>query len=248
MWHRNVVQPSDRAVVLYEQLLASIGERAAEIEPRPLVSHWPHIGSAYRGLVIVGQALRGWPDEWRASDARTPEGRNRILSATRARPRRAEPLDWVPSQRAVRNSPFWGFARHHVGELEPDASVPWYARFAWVNLYPVAPEAPPDNPSGPLKEAQEPHVGELLVAIVEMLEAKRVILVAGPDFWRPAVESAGLAELPSAPSPLMSAGRAGKRTWVVGYHPKWASFQHFGAPRYAALAAATVRGVEGAGP
>jgi hypothetical protein len=116
-----------RSLELYDQLLASIGERSAEIEPRPLVSHWPHKGSAYRGLVIVGQALRGWRDDWQASEARTAEGRQRVLAMTRARNAdRPEPLDWVPSHPKVRNSPFWAFARHLVEELEPDTRVPWW--------------------------------------------------------------------------------------------------------------------------
>jgi hypothetical protein len=232
----------DRALELYDELLASIGERSAEIEPRPLVSHWPHVGSAYRGLVIVGQALRGWPDDWQASEARTAQGRQRVLAMTRARNAdHPDPLDWVPSHPKVRNSPFWAFSRHLVDQLEPDPSVPWYARYAWVNLYPVAPESPPDNPGGPLKEAQQPFVGALLAAIVDMLEADRVVVVAGPQFWQPAADAAGLGGLPNAESPLIAAGRVGARRWAIGYHPKWASFQHFGAARYAALVADAVR-------
>jgi hypothetical protein len=54
------MQPADRVLELYDRILASIGERAAEIEPCPLVSHWPHVGSAYRGLVkrIGSSSLR----------------------------------------------------------------------------------------------------------------------------------------------------------------------------------------------
>ena len=125
----------ERAAELYGGLLASIGERAAEIEPRLLVSHWPHVGSAYRGLVIVGQALRGWPDEWHASEASTADGRARILATTKARNAdRADALEWVPSHPRVRNSPFWLFSRHLVERLEPESVAPWYARYAWVNL------------------------------------------------------------------------------------------------------------------
>ena len=47
----------------YDRLLASIGDRAADIGDRPVVTHWPHVGSAYRGLVIVGQAVYGWADD-----------------------------------------------------------------------------------------------------------------------------------------------------------------------------------------
>jgi len=228
----------DRVLGLYDDLLASIGQRSSAIEPRPLVSHWPHVGSTYRGLVIVGQALRGWPDDWQAAEARTAEGRQRILAMTRARNAdRPDPLDWVPSHPKVRNSPFWAFCRHLVDELEPDPGVNWYARYAWVNLSPVAPEAPPDNPGGPLKEAQEPFVGALLAAVVEWLDADRGVVVAGPQFWQPAVDAAGLAGLAKAASPLIAAGQAKGRRWVVGYHPKWASFQHYGAARYSALVA-----------
>lgn len=48
----------DTAVIAaYGRLLASIGSRADDIGDRPVVTHWPHVGSAYRGLVIVGQAV-----------------------------------------------------------------------------------------------------------------------------------------------------------------------------------------------
>jgi hypothetical protein len=41
---------------LNDRLLKAIGDRAAEIQERPVVTKWPHIGSAFDGLVIVGQA------------------------------------------------------------------------------------------------------------------------------------------------------------------------------------------------
>jgi hypothetical protein len=80
--YAGAMRPTVRTEAAYDALLASIGERSADIDPRPLVSHWPHVGSAYRGLVIVGQALRGWPDEWPASEARIAAGRQRILNVT----------------------------------------------------------------------------------------------------------------------------------------------------------------------
>ena len=43
----------ERAVIAgYDALLTSVGDRAAEIGSRPVVTHWPHVGSAYRGLVM----------------------------------------------------------------------------------------------------------------------------------------------------------------------------------------------------
>jgi len=144
----------------------------------------------------------------------------RKVVKTRARNAdRPDPLEWVPSHPKVRNSPFWAFSRHLVEVLEPDEITPWYARYAWVNLYPVAPESPPDNPGGPLKAAQEPFVGELLNALVDSLEADRVVVVAGPQFWQPVANGAGLAGLADAESPLIAAGRSAGRSWVIGYHP-----------------------------
>lgn len=92
---------------IYDELLASVGARAEAIAPRLCVSHWPHVGSAYDGsLLIVGQALRGWVDKWVASEVATSEGRARVLAAVRAQAvSRAEPLGWVPTQVKVRNSP-----------------------------------------------------------------------------------------------------------------------------------------------
>lgn len=226
-----------RAVRLYSDLLGSIGTRATEIGPRPLVNHWPHIGSAYNGLLIVGQALRGWEDEWHAPDAQTPDGRARVLAAARARgASREEPLDWVPTHPKVKNSPFWIFSRHLVEALVPGEGQ-WYARYAWANLYPVAPEDPPDNPTGVLKAAQDPFVGPLLIELADMLQATRVIVIAGPAYWYHARRTGQLTNLGPMEKPLLWRGTAYRRQWLVGYHPKWASFQGWGAPTYAAMAA-----------
>jgi len=229
----------------YDRLLDAIGQRADEVGDRPVVTHWPHVGSAYRGLVIVGQAVYGWGDDYLAPHFQTQAGREEGIAAFRARVDKPDPLHWIDEHR-VRTSPFWRAVRRFVGALEPDIDAPWYARFAWVNLYPAAPENPPGNPGGALKEAQDPHVGQLLRAVTDMLDAKRVIAVVGP-FWWPAAGPAGLADLAEEPRPLMRAGRSGGRTWVVGWHPNGASHRGFGAAAYTDLIVDVVRKVE-AGP
>lgn len=60
---------------------------------------------------------------------------------------------------------------------------------------------------------------------------------AGPIYWYHARRTGDLRDLQAAHKPLTWRGRARGREWVVGYHPKWASFQGWGAPRYAQLAA-----------
>jgi hypothetical protein len=238
-WHKFL-----RAINAYDRLLASVGERASEIEPTPVVVHWPHSGSCYRGTVIVGQALRGWPDDFPATTFGTAEGRSRAIETARERNAdRDDPMDWVATHR-VRNSPFWKTARLVAEALEPDEDKPWFARWCWLNLYPCAPADPPGNPSGALKEAQDPFVGELLAAQIDLLEARRVIAFVGPWWW-PAAGPAGLAELPEATAPLLRAGRdATGRTWVVGWHPNGASHRGWGPNRYAQLVVDMVRAIE----
>lgn len=236
--------PVDETAVIagYDALLTSVGSRAGEIGDRPVVTHWPHAGSAYRGLVIVGQAVYGWGDDYLADHFQTEAGRQESIAAFRARVDRLDPLDWIETH-SVRTSPFWRAVRRLVEALEPELEVPWYARFAWVNLYPAAPEDPPGNPGGALREAQDPHVGPLLRAVTDWLDAKRVIAVVGP-FWWSAAGPAALADLPEEPRPLLRAGRSGGRTWVVGWHPNGASHRGFGPAAYTDIIVNAVAKVE----
>jgi hypothetical protein len=220
-------------ITSYESLLASIGDRADKIGSRPVVTHWPHVGSAYRGLVIVGQAVYGWGDDYSAAHFQSEAGRQEGIAAFRARVDKPEPLQWIETH-PVRTSPFWRAVRRLVEALEPDLEATWYARFAWVNLYPAAPEDPPGNPGGALKEAQDPHVGPLLRAVTDWLDAKRVIALVGPYWWQ-AAGPARLSALPEQPRPLLRAGRSGGRTWVIGWHPNGASHRGFGASAYTDL-------------
>ena len=232
-----------RAVNAYDRLLASVGDRAAEIEPRPVLVLWPHVGSAYDGTVIVGQALRGGGDEFTASSFRTPDGRARAIEAARERPDPAEPMSWIATHH-VRTSPFWSTARLLVEALEPGQSSPWYARWCWLNLFPCAPDNPPGNPGGALRKAQDPFVGDLLAAELDLLSARRVIALVGP-FWWPAAGPLGLGDLPEMPRPLYCAGRDDfGRTWVVGWHPTGANYHGWSPTRYAQLIVDRIRAVE----
>jgi hypothetical protein len=110
-------------IARYDALLTSIGSRAGEIGDRPVVTHWPHVGSAYRGLVIVGQAVYGWGDDYRADHYQTEAGRQESIAAFRARVDRPDPLAWIETH-SVRTSPFWRAVRRLVEALEPDLEAP----------------------------------------------------------------------------------------------------------------------------
>lgn len=200
--------------------------------------------------MIVGQAVYGWPDGWRAAEADTVAGRAKILEFTLARNADAsEPIGWIENSDR-RDRPFWRSCRLLVEALAPTSTAPWWGRFTWANLYPVAweadPNAPPgspaahaDNPGGELKKAQDPFVADLLRATIEWLNSAVVVVLGGPYWWPASSAVAGLTE---RPRPLMRAGRAEGRTWVIGWHPNGANRRGFTPERYVPIVIDAVNG------
>ena len=241
-----------RAVGLYDELLASIGARAAEIEPRPVASHWPHVGSGYRGLVIAGQALQGWDRavrgaRWQATDAETAAGRQEIINRSRTwHEDYEEPVATIAELPNRRSKPFWKVSAALVRALEPGPE-PWYSRYAWGNVYPVSTDYSETedaaSPWGALKEAQDNHVGELFSALMEMLDARRIVIVSGPQYWWAPAQGV-LGGLEPMPRPLVAAGRLQGRSWVVAYHPGWAFRRHFTTASYTDLILKTLAQLE----
>jgi hypothetical protein len=217
---------SAQAAELYQTLLSSVGALVPASDDTSVVAHWPHVGSSYDGLAIVGQALRGWPDEFDPAGFRSAASRTDAMAVIHRRTAgRTEPMDWLATSR-VRNSPFWTVARLATEGLTSGGG-PWFSRFAWLNLYPLAPEL--GNPGGWLREAQDPHVGSLLRALINMIRARTVIALVGP-FWWPTGSSPYFADLEHRPRPLIRRGAIDGRTWVVGWHPGGAS-RHTCVPR-----------------
>jgi hypothetical protein len=237
----------DTAVIAgYDALLTSVGSRAGAIGDRPVVTHWPHVGSSYRGLVIVGQAVYGWGDDSEPNTSRRRLGGKRAsrpfglgsTGLTRSTGSRDTPFAPRPSgARSVDSS----------RRSNPTRTLRGTRASPGVNLYPAAPENPPGNPGGALREAQDPHVGPLLRAVTGWLDARRVIAVVGP-FWWSAARPAGLADLPEEPRPLLRAGRSGGRTWVVGWHPNGANHRGFGPAAYTEIIVKAVAKVESTRP
>ena len=90
-----------RAEGAYLRMLDGVAERAGRMEGRVIASHWPFVGTDYRRLLIVGQALAGWDDEaspalWRPTDLLIGGGARRVLEASQrwamARPSRSPNL------------------------------------------------------------------------------------------------------------------------------------------------------------
>jgi hypothetical protein len=251
------------AFARYRDMLRRVGNCASEIGPRPVASHWPFRGSAYRsgGLFYVGQALDGWDAvecsaRWWAEEAATVAGRERILqqtaSWTAGRP--DEPIAGVFEHPGREGSAFWTLGRDIARALNSGLPEPWYAHLAWGNVYPLAHEQLPErnlpraSPRGALKEAQDANVGPLLKDLVDLLEPSRVVIVAGPEYWRDAEAGTGV-DFKAAAFPLLRIGRSERQSWIVGYHPRY--FRQESARRFgrgtgtnAAYVAAVIRNLD----
>jgi type I restriction enzyme R subunit len=223
-------------VAKYEEMLQDVGLRAGELDGKQIASHWPFVGSDFRGSVVVGQALAGWDAEattarWLPELASTEDGRQTIIDGTRAWANaRPEPMDEVLHWGHRRRSPFWGLSQRLDRLLEPGADGPWYSHHAWWNVYPLGFDRPGASPWGALKEAQAPHVGSLFWEAMEMLGARRVVIVAGKDWWPDVRERLGLESLDqrSLPGKAMVVGQtramcAKIYEKVIERHPEWHS-------------------------
>jgi hypothetical protein len=237
-----------RVAGVYRRILDAAGDRVDDIGGHhQITAHWPFVGSRYRGLIIAGQALDGWdaavtPARWALEEARNPVERDRLLGGTQDWANaRDEPIAEVLRWGHRRRAPFWGFARRVVPLLEPDAGGDWYSRYAWWNVYPLGWGR--GSPTGPLKAVQRPHVGELFWAVADELKARRVVLVAGKDWWWEVRELLGLRDLQPGTKPIIAAGRVRGVTVVATYHP---SARLPGTTRddFASAVAGTVRSIE----
>jgi len=216
---------------VYLRLLEAVGANAGDIGRGIIAAHWPFVGSDYQGLVVVGQALQGWdaaetPARWTAAEASTPEGRQHLLDGAREwATTRPEPLWEVLRWGHRSGSPFWSVSRRLVPMLEPDRGGVWYSRYAWWNVYPLGWDAPDKGPDGALKAVQTPLVGELFWAVMDDIGARRIVLVAGKDWWPEVRELLGLGDLRHGERPVLAAGRSHGRQVVASYHPRGARQQ-----------------------
>lgn len=209
----------------YLRILEAVGQNADGLGDRHIAAHWPFVGSDYRGLVIAGQALMGWdadktPARWRACEAATAEGRERLLAGAKAwASGRDEPMGEVLRWGHRSRSPFWGLSRRVIERLEPQGSGPWFSRYCWWNVYPLGWDDHDESPTGVLKDVQTPIVGDLFWAVMESVDAKRVLLVSGKDWWWNVRSLLGLEGLSLGDKPIIAAGQKHGLTLVATYHP-----------------------------
>ncbi len=210
----------------YGRMVKRVGGRAGTIGNRPIAAHWPFVGTAYRGVLVLGGALDRWdavetPARWFAPQLVSADGRRRALEGSqRWATSRPEPISEVAERPNRKGKPFWTLSKAVVKALEPDGPDPWYSRYAWWNLYPFGWEDPGGGPTGPLLEAQRPLVLPVLRAALRWLRPTRVVFLAGKDVWGTDSGHLGLqAALTPRSRPLLAAGWFEGSAWVATYHP-----------------------------
>jgi hypothetical protein len=188
------------ATAAYLHMLGGVADRADRIGNRVIASHWPFVGSDYRRLVVVGQALAGWDDPrspalWTPGDVGSKPGRHSVLAATQVWGARTGASPLTEPLRTRSGSPFWTLSKRVVAALEPDGRSPWYSRYAWWNLFPLGWGDKNQSSGGALWMAQVRHVPELFWEVVDLLDPNRIVVLAGKRGIRVCLSAAAVATL-----------------------------------------------------
>ncbi len=97
---------------------------------------------------------------------------------------------------------------------------------------------------GILREVQTAPAAQLVDAVVEAVDPRLVLVVAGPFIW-PFAGPLGLADLPRAEAPFTFVGHRQGRPWICSMHPGGAQRRGWPARSYARLIVAQARGLGG---
>jgi hypothetical protein len=212
----------------YERAYARLIDRVAadpRISPRETSLFWPKVGRKYDGdLLLVGRAVNGWIDRWDLDES----GGSRQIAAT-ARGTAEDgvngcPMGWVldrwkrgDEEYDTSRSQFWVTAREVTVAGYPERQTDWPSHLAWSNLAKVS-RWTKGNPSWRLRQAQLPAATELLALEVEELAPRRVLVLAGREWFEPYARALGLV-CEWRQGLVEGAAHDGDRHWVIAVHP-----------------------------
>lgn len=208
----------------YRRLIESVAA-TPRIRPPETSLFWPKVGRKYEGdLLLVGRAVNGWIDRW---DVDEPTDLDALLAAARAT---AEadvdgcPMGWVLERWKRRDdgydssrSQFWATAREIVTSEHPEWQGDWPSHLAWSNLAKIS-RWTKGNPSSRLRRAQLEVAAEALALEVEELAPRRVLVLAGKDWFDPYADRLGL-DVEWRQGLVEGVANDGLRRWVIAVHP-----------------------------
>ena len=138
------------------------------------------VGSDYTiggddSVMVVGRAVNGWDIEW-------PEDPKEKVKQLLDLPFDLASINDLPEQNGYffSRSRFFLVIRELMQRLCADCDN-WSSRFAWSNLYKVAP-AIAGNPSGKVQHIQRESAIEILKKEIDLLKPRYILFVTGYDF------------------------------------------------------------------
>jgi hypothetical protein len=139
------------------------------------------------------------------------------------------PLSWVvekvESKKDSYNtntSAFWRVNKAILGELYPETQSrsPWSSHLCWSNLHKIAP-LKKGNPLKSWRDRSESYAKELLKLELGTFKPKRVLVVAGENWYRPFAEFLGMdIEDPDMNNLVEGVSEHNGQRWVFAKHPQ----------------------------
>ena len=180
-----------------------------------------------RKLMVVGRATNGWTHSFRRQQLLAPRGPERWAQRAREDSEDDEcPMLWVARCWGARKgyntkgSAFWRVSGTVASELLGIelSDLQWPSQMAWSNLYKVAPAAR-KNPGNRLCRVQLETTAELLRREVAELKPKRVLVLAGGDWFEDFEKPLGL-DVSWTKGLIEGVAESRGTRWVIGPHPQ----------------------------
>lgn len=218
------VRLSSRYEWIYADLLRSVAA-ARRIRPRDTSLFWPKVGRLYDGdLLIVGRSVNGWIDRCNLDQTSVISQLAAVARRTGEGKVNGCPMGWVLDRWKRRDkyydtsrNQFWVTARHVALAGHAEREADWPSYLAWSNLTKVSPWGE-GNPSLRLRSSQLGPAARLLACEVKELAPRRVLVMAGRDWFEPYVSALGLRVEWNDGVVQGIAGDA-ERRWVITVHP-----------------------------
>lgn len=219
----------------YNRLLTKVAEYFPD-KHGSITSSWVLSGNNYEsgeGLMVIGRAPMGTINskivKWLPSEANCTKKKKEIISLIReeAENRVKCPMSWVvrfgndSSACNTNRSGFWRVSRKIVlgdDNFKGDIDC-WPSYIAWSSLYKVV-LAEGGNPLASLKKIQFEECVKLLATELELLNPKRVLVMAGESWYQPFVEQLNVKITHSSSGFVERVGHYRNQKWVFTQNPQ----------------------------
>lgn len=212
---------------VYDNLLEAVATSPL-IKTDTLTAFWPMRGHRYDGdLFVIGRTTNGWHETWEKQDAVGIGQRQRVLKRTRghSEPRQLCPLLWVTDQAgsvesSTNASAFWRVIKRVTleGNRDQERVEAWPSWICWSNLLKIAPKSMKTPPPAPLKQVQLPYGVRLLAQELDEFNPRRVLVLAGADWFSPFAQDLGL-DVTWRAGLVEGVAKQAERHWVIAKHP-----------------------------